>query len=109
MRLHEARKTITGDKGHISPMIGMEVHLTDIILQIASKRQPLTATKALNLINSLDETRKVEKQVIEWKNQNLPPGDKGQITAYLGKSYKQNFKKRHPELKAQQAVQFDSK
>jgi hypothetical protein len=41
------------------------------------------------------EKSKVEIQVMEWKNQNLPPCGKGQNTAYLGKSYWQNFKKRH--------------
>jgi hypothetical protein len=109
MRLREERKTVTGGQGHVSPMIGVEVHLVDVILQLASMRQPLTATAALNLINSMVEKSKVEKEVIEWKNQNLPPCAEGQNTAYLGKSYWRNFKKRHPVLKTQRAVQFDSK
>jgi len=39
----------------------------------------------------------------------LPEQDENKNLAYLGKSYWRNFKKRHPELKLQRAVQFDSK
>jgi len=38
MQLLEERKTITGGKGHASPMIGVEAHLVDVILQLASMR-----------------------------------------------------------------------
>ena len=67
MRLQETRKTITGGKGHVSPMIGIEAHFVDLILQLASMRQPLTATDALNVINSMVETSKLGKEVMEWK------------------------------------------
>ena len=43
------------------------------------------------------------------KKNNLPEQDENKNLAYLGKSYWRNFKKRHPELKSQRAVQFDSK
>ncbi len=43
------------------------------------------------------------------KKKNLPEQDENKNLAYLGKSYWRNFKKRHPELKSQCAVQFDSK
>jgi hypothetical protein len=57
------------------------------------------------------ETSKLGKEVTEWKKKNLPDDDddEGTKNSYLGKSYWRNFKKRHPELKAQRAVRFDSK
>jgi hypothetical protein len=67
MRLREMRKTITGGKGHVSSMISIEAHFIDLILQLASMHQPLTATDTLNVINSMVETSKLGKEVMEWK------------------------------------------
>lgn len=48
-------------------MLGIEAHFVDIILQLASMRQPLSATEALNLINSMVESSAVGEEVVEWK------------------------------------------
>jgi hypothetical protein len=80
-------------------------------------RQPLTASGALSIINYLVETSNMQKDIIEWKANNLPEDDndnnedegKAKSLAFLGKAYWKNFKKRHPELKTKRAVRFDSK
>jgi hypothetical protein len=89
-------------------MLGIEARFLDIILQLASMRQSLSATEALSLINSMVESSAVGEEVVEWKK-NLPEQDESKNLENLGKSYWRKFKKRHPELKSQQAVQFDSK
>jgi hypothetical protein len=38
-------------------------------------RQPLTASGALSVINSLVETSNMQKEIIEWKHNNLPEDD----------------------------------
>jgi hypothetical protein len=74
-------------------------------------RQPLTASGALSVINSLVETSNMQREIIGWKANNLPEDDveNNANLAYLGTAYWRNFKKRHPELKTKRAVRFDSK
>jgi hypothetical protein len=64
--LQEGRKTVAEDREHDSPLIGLEVHFVDIMLQMSSMRQPLTATGALSTINSLVETSNMKNEIIEW-------------------------------------------
>ena len=49
-RLREGRKTVAAGRGHVSPLIGLEAHFVDVMLQLSSMRQPLTATGALTVI-----------------------------------------------------------
>jgi hypothetical protein len=92
-------------------LLGIEGHLVDMLLMLASMRQPVTALEALNLINSMVETSELKDDIIKWKEKHLPDEiittNDGEKT-YLGKQYWMNFKKRHPELKTKKAVRFDS-
>jgi hypothetical protein len=66
-RLRNNRKTVGAGRGHVSPLIGLEAHFVDVILQLSSMRQPLTASGALSIINSLVETSNMQREIIEWK------------------------------------------
>jgi hypothetical protein len=61
-RLQEGRKTVAAGRGHVSPLIGLEVHSVDVMLQLSSMRQPLTATGALTVINSMVETSNMKEK-----------------------------------------------
>jgi len=80
-------------------MIALEAHFLDLILELAAMRQPVTATDALALINSMISTSDLSASVIEWKKKHLPGSFDDDRAALLGKKYWQNFKKRHPEIK----------
>ena len=111
-RLKSKRKTTTAGKGNISPLIALEAHFLDIILQLAVMRQPLTPSGAIQLINSLVETSHFQREIIEWKAKHLALKEDDTAVenpAYLGKKYWRNFRKRHPELKTKKAVKFDAK
>ncbi len=110
-RLQQNRKTITAGKGNVSPLLRIKGHLVDMLLMLASMRQPVTALEALNLINSMVETSELKNDIIKWKEKHLPDEiitTKDGEKTYLGKQYWRNFKKRHPELKTKKAVRFDS-
>ena len=112
-RLRSNRKTVAAGRGHVSPLLAVEAHFVDIILQLSAMRQPLTASGALTVINSLVETSNMQGEIMKWKANNLPDekdDEEGRTNqAYLGAAYWRNFKKRHPELKTKRAVRFDSK
>ncbi len=46
-------------------MVGVEAHVVDWILQLASVRQPVTSKMVLQLISSMVQGTEVQKQVIE--------------------------------------------
>ncbi len=111
-RLKSKRKPTTAGKGNVSPLIALEAHFLDIILQLAVMRQPLTPSGAIQLINSLVETSYFQREIIEWKAKHLALTEDdttGENPAYLGKKYWQNFRKWHPEFKTKKAVKFDAK
>jgi len=101
-------KHLSSGKGRVSPMIALEAHFLDLILELAAMRQPVTATDALALINSMISTSDLSAAVIEWKKKHLPGSFDDDRAALLGKKYCQNFKKRHPEIKQKKAVRFDA-
>ncbi len=41
-RLRPGRKVLVGNQGPVSPMVTVEVHVVDWILQLAAMRQPVT-------------------------------------------------------------------
>ncbi|MFN9978796.1 MAG: hypothetical protein ACK53Y_02720, partial [bacterium] len=53
-------------------MIALEAHFLDLILELAAMRQPVTATDAINLINSMITTSNLSEDIIEWKKKHLP-------------------------------------
>jgi len=118
-RLKKNRKVIAAGRGNISPLLGIEAHFIDIILQLSAVCQPLSASSALSVINSLVDNCNMQKEIIEWKKKCLPDdvvvneaeeGSKKRLAHLgIGKAYWKNFKKRHPELKTKWAVRFDSK
>jgi len=108
-RLQPGRKVVTTGKGSVSPLIAVEAHFVDVLLQLAAMRQPLTAHGALNLINSMITGSNLQEHVVEWKQKHkVHAEDNGNIHK-LGIKYWQNFKKRHPEINTKRAVKFDSK
>jgi hypothetical protein len=107
-RLKPGRKQVTAGRGNVSPLIFVETHFLDIILNLAAMRQPLTASGALNLIKSLISSSNLQDHVIEWKEKHGIKGE-GDEKHRLGMKYWQNFKKRHPEISTKHAVRFDSK
>jgi hypothetical protein len=52
-------------------MIALEAHFLDLILELAAMRQPVTATDAINLINSMITTSNLSEDIIEWKKKNI--------------------------------------
>jgi hypothetical protein len=85
--LKPGRKQVTADRGNVSPLIFVEAHFLDIILNLAAMRQPLTASGALNLINSLISSRNLQDHVIEWKEKHGIKGE-GDEKHRLAKLYK---------------------
>jgi hypothetical protein len=65
-RLKRGNLSATG-RGLDSPMIALEAHFLDLILELAAMRQPVTATDAINLINSMITTSNLSEDIIEWK------------------------------------------
>jgi hypothetical protein len=66
-RLRPRRKVSVANPGPVSPMVSVEAHVADWILQLASMRQPVTLKMALQLINSMVEGTEVQEKVCEWK------------------------------------------
>jgi hypothetical protein len=106
-RLKRGNLSATG-RGLDSPMIALEAHFLDLILELAAMRQPVTATDAINLINSMITTSNLSEDIIEWKKKHLPGEFEDDKAGRLGKKYWRNFKKRHPEIKQKKAVRFDA-
>jgi hypothetical protein len=106
--LKPGRKQVTAGRGNVSPLIFVEAHFLDIILNLAAMRQTLTASGALNLINSLISSSNLQDHVIEWKEKHGIK-EEGDEKHRLRMKYWQNFKKRHPEISTKRAVCFDSK
>ncbi len=105
-RLKPGRKIVTAGRGNVSPLIAIEAHFLDVIIQLAAMRQPLTCFGALNLINSMISSSNLSDYVIEWKEKHKISGEDKHR---LGMKYWHNFKKRHPEINTKRAVRFDSK
>ena len=101
-------KLTCSSRGRVSPMIALEAHFLDLLLQLAAMRQPVSTKQALQLINSMVATTNLKESIIAWKKANLPGSFDDEKAQYLGPKYWKNFKKRHPELKQRKAVRFDS-
>ncbi len=63
--LKTSRKIIVAGKGSISPLIAIEVHFLDIILELASMHQQLTPCRETSLINSLVETSDLHRDIVQ--------------------------------------------
>ncbi len=74
-RLKPGRKVITAGRGNVSPLITIEAHFLDMLLQLAAMRQPLTARGALNMINSMISSSNLQQYVTEWKQKHKIDGD----------------------------------
>jgi hypothetical protein len=107
-RLKPGRKVVTAGRGNVSPLIAIEAHFLDVIIQLAAMRQPLTAFGALHLINSMISSSNLSDYLIEWKEKHEITGDDDNKHR-LGMKYWHNFKKRHPEINTKGAVRFYSK
>ena len=59
-------------RGLNSPMIALEAHFLDMILELAATHQPVTLTDALALINSMISTSNSSNAIIAWKKKHLP-------------------------------------
>jgi hypothetical protein len=101
-------KLSAAGRGLNSPMLALEAHFLDMILELAAMRQPVTPTDALALINSMISTSNLSNAIVAWKKKHLPGTFDDDRSAVLGKKYWQNFKKRHPEIKQKKAVRFDA-
>jgi len=66
-KLKLGRKLITACRENVSPLIAIEAHFLDVILQLAAMRQPLTAIGALNVISSMISSSNLQDYVTEWK------------------------------------------
>ena len=66
-RLRPGRNKITAGRGHISPLIAIEAHFLDTILQLAAMGQPVTPSIAIEMINSMVASNKLQEQIVEWK------------------------------------------
>ena len=106
-RVKRGNLSATG-RGLNSPMIALEAHFLDTILELAAMRQPVTTTDAVSLINSMVSTSNLSNEIVEWKKKHLPGDFESDESAHLGKKYWQNFKKRHPEIKQKKGVRFDA-
>ena len=106
MRLKPGRRIVAAGKGNVSPLVAVEAHFLEIILELASMRQPVTAAGAMNIINSLIASSNLQEELIAWKKKH---GIRGDNEGKLGSHYWVNFKKRHPEINSKRAVRFDSK
>lgn len=74
-RLKPGRKVVTAGRGNVSPLIAIEAHFLDVIIQLAAMRQPLTAFGALNLINPMISSSNLSDYIIEWKEKHKITGD----------------------------------
>ncbi len=105
-RLRSGRRIVATGKGNVSPLVAVEAHFLEVILELASMRQPVTAAGAMNILNSMIVSSNLQEELIAWKKKH---GIKGDNEGKLGAHYWVNFKKRHPEINSKRAVHFDSK
>lgn len=92
-RLRPGRKVLVANPGPVSPMVSVEAHVVDWILQLASMRQPVTPKMALQLINSMVEGKEVQEKVREWKKKHLKEHEINEDGPTLGQKYWLNFMK----------------
>jgi hypothetical protein len=93
-RFRPGRKVLVGNRGPVSPMVTVEAHVFDWILQLAAMRQPVTPKMALQLINSIIEGTGVEDKVREWKKKHLNKSEIDEDAGpLLGHKYWLNFMK----------------
>jgi hypothetical protein len=65
-------KLTCNSRGCVSPMIALEVHFLDALLQLAAMWQPVSTKHALQLINAMVTTSNLKQSIITWKKANLP-------------------------------------
>jgi hypothetical protein len=66
------RSVLVAHRGKISPMVQVEAHLVDIILNYSRMRQPITPKVGLALANSMIKGTEIECEMIEWRKKSLP-------------------------------------
>ena len=71
-RNREGGKLLIVHHGPVPPMVSVEAHLLDAILQLVTMRQPITPKIALEFINSMVQGTATDKEIIEWKMKHIP-------------------------------------
>ena len=66
-RIREGRKLLIAYPGPVSPMVSVEGHLLDAILQLATMRQPIMPKIALEFINSMVQGTTTERKLLSEK------------------------------------------
>ena len=118
-RVHrKSRNVCVAHRGKASPMIQVETHLVDIILQYARMRQPITPKVGIALANSMIKGTNIESEMLEWRKKSLPKHAVGKNDPnyevpvegdeVLCKGWWRNFLKRNPSISSKKAVRFDS-
>jgi hypothetical protein len=54
-------------QGTPSPMLAIEPHLVELVIQLARMRCPINVTSGLQLANSLIAGIPIAKQLVKWK------------------------------------------
>jgi hypothetical protein len=110
-----SRNVVVAHRRKVSPMLEVEAHLADIIIQAARIRQPITPKIGIALANSLVKGSIIEKEVLSWRAKSLPSSHPTKLDPeyevegdILGKDWWRNFLKRSPSITSKKAVRCDS-
>jgi hypothetical protein len=55
-------------------LVAVEAHFLEIILELASIRQPVTAAGAMNITNSLIASSNMQEEIIAWRKKTWNQG-----------------------------------
>jgi hypothetical protein len=64
-RLRSGRRIVAAGRGNVSPLVAAEAHFLEVILELANMRQPVTASGAMNIINSMIASSELQEDVIQ--------------------------------------------
>jgi hypothetical protein len=97
-RTNVGQKLKANHRGTESPMIGIEAHLFDVILQREALRQPVSCGEGLELTNSMIEGNESQVALMEWKKNHLKNGPQDNTFGTIGQCYWQNFCRRNTDV-----------
>jgi hypothetical protein len=63
-RLGLGRRIVIEGRGNNSPLVAIEAHFFEVILELASMHQPVAAAGAMNIMNSLIATSNLQEELI---------------------------------------------
>jgi len=63
--LRSGRRIVAAGRGDVSPLVAVEAHFLEVILELANMRQPVTASGAMNIINSMIASSELQEDVIQ--------------------------------------------